>query len=249
MTQFTRVFINPRNRVSRRALASLERLHAIVARATSDRLDTPKNVGTAYPMAPSVDSAVTRSLWRVDVGRSHHSLYIVSYRMPDVTVLREQLGVSTSAINTCDYEPFLGNLSTHQEWQFCLRANPTESMPSGRHGVRGSRRGIVDRKKQVEWFLGKVKQYGFHIPINRLEVPEIRVRESRSIDFNRKGSVVTLASAVFDGYLAVDDPDALRNALIKGIGRGKGYGFGLLTLAPVPEGLRSDGSGIRDSHV
>jgi CRISPR system Cascade subunit CasE len=38
---------------------------------------------------------------------------------------------------------------------------------------------------------------------------------------------------VFEGRLLITDPDALRAALVTGIGPAKGYGCGLLTLAPV----------------
>ena len=71
------------------------------------------------------------------------------------------------------------------------------------------------------------------MPINRLEMPEVVVRESRKINFVRRNSTVTLSSAVYEGVLAVDDPELLRNALVSGIGRAKGYGFGLLTLVPL----------------
>ena len=36
----------------------------------------------------------------------------------------------------------------------------------------------------------------------------------------------------FDGSLTVTDPEKLRHALSNGIGRAKGYGCGMLTLAP-----------------
>lgn len=42
---------------------------------------------------------------------------------------------------------------------------------------------------------------------------------------------VTLQTAQFDGVLEVGDASALRRALTEGIGAGKGYGCGLLTLA------------------
>ena len=41
---------------------------------------------------------------------------------------------------------------------------------------------------------------------------------------------VTLRQARFDGTLRVVDAAVLRTALVQGIGRGKAYGCGLLTL-------------------
>ncbi|WP_258184643.1 MULTISPECIES: type I-E CRISPR-associated protein Cas6/Cse3/CasE [unclassified Bifidobacterium] len=51
---------------------------------------------------------------------------------------------------------------------------------------------------------------------------------------------MTLASATFDGVLVVDDPDLLRHALVEGIGRAKGYGFGLMTLVPLADNRRGE---------
>jgi CRISPR system Cascade subunit CasE len=42
---------------------------------------------------------------------------------------------------------------------------------------------------------------------------------------------VHLRTATYDGLLDVTDPDALRRTLTGGIGHGKAYGCGLLTLA------------------
>ena len=54
----------------------------------------------------------------------------------------------------------------------------------------------------------------------------------RSIaEFKHKEHRVTLGVATFEGVLEVTDPEALRRVLIYGIGRGKAYGCGLMTLA------------------
>lgn len=62
MTIFTRAMIDPRHRLAMRALASLERMHAIIARATDG------------------DTDLSRVLWRLDPGRTRQPsrLYIVS---------------------------------------------------------------------------------------------------------------------------------------------------------------------------
>ncbi|MFJ2841557.1 type I-E CRISPR-associated protein Cas6/Cse3/CasE [Streptomyces griseofuscus] len=39
----------------------------------------------------------------------------------------------------------------------------------------------------------------------------------------------------FDGTATVTDPDLLRTAVLSGIGRGKAYGCGLLSIAPAPD--------------
>jgi CRISPR system Cascade subunit CasE len=41
-----------------------------------------------------------------------------------------------------------------------------------------------------------------------------------------------LSTAVFEGQLEITDTEAMRRSLTGGIGPAKGYGCGLLTLAP-----------------
>ena len=66
----------------------------------------------------------------------------------------------------------------------------------------------------------------------------MRISEQRTDRFSRddgeRRRQVTLATVAFDGVLEVSDPGALREALASGIGPAKGYGCGLLTLAPLP---------------
>ena len=45
---------------------------------------------------------------------------------------------------------------------------------------------------------------------------------------------LTLLAVRFDGVLQVTDPDQLVEAVRHGIGSAKGFGFGLLSLAPAP---------------
>ena len=55
--------------------------------------------------------------------------------------------------------------------------------------------------------------------------------ERSTAEFRRGGERVTLALATFQGVLEVTEPEALRRHLVHGIGRGKAYGCGLMTLA------------------
>ena len=55
--------------------------------------------------------------------------------------------------------------------------------------------------------------------------------ERSLVEFRRGNGLVRLSIATFEGVLEVSDPQALRHAVVNGIGRGKAYGCGLLTLA------------------
>lgn len=44
---------------------------------------------------------------------------------------------------------------------------------------------------------------------------------------------LTFSSVLFEGELEITDANAFRQTLAQGIGSGKAYGFGLLSIAPV----------------
>ncbi|MFE1130066.1 type I-E CRISPR-associated protein Cas6/Cse3/CasE [Streptomyces albidoflavus] len=56
---------------------------------------------------------------------------------------------------------------------------------------------------------------------------------------------VHLRTATYDGLLDVTDPDALRQTLVEGIGHGRAYGCGLLTLARCDAGRTPSTNAMR----
>nr|WP_272926766.1 type I-E CRISPR-associated protein Cas6/Cse3/CasE [Streptomyces sp. SID4946] len=65
--------------------------------------------------------------------------------------------------------------------------------------------------------------------------PAVTITSRDILRFRKRpdGPRITLSTATFEGRLHVTDPDALRASLLDGIGPAKGYGQGLLTLAPL----------------
>lgn len=211
---FSRVIVDPSQRAARKALASPEVLHAIVARATGD----PES---------------GRALWRLDRGIGRHTLFITSSRKPDAALLAEQLGSPLMEINSFSYDRFLASLSAGQEWQFRLRANPTKALRQD--GARSRRVALIKEDSQLAWLIRQGEQRGgFEIPRNRLSVPEVVIQTRGADEFRSHGATVTLGTVVYDGVLRITEPSALRAVLVSGLGRGKAYGCGLLTLAPPP---------------
>lgn len=115
---------------------------------------------------------------------------------------------------------------------------------------RGFRVAHRTAPQQLHWLLKRCERHGFAIPDATATPPAPGLQTndqdlsagpavtlvSRDILRFRKrpdGPRVTLSTATFEGRLRVIDPDALRAALLGGIGPAKGYGQGLLTLAPL----------------
>lgn len=206
----TSLEINPARRAARALLASPQRVHAAVLAGFPD--------GEAAP----VDGG--RVLWRLDEGAHDVVLYVVSPARPDLTHLVETVGRPTRGWDTRDYDPLLGKIAAGDRWAFRLRANPVHNARREDGAARGKRFAHVTVEQQTDWFTRQAQRHGF-------TAPEPVVRSRRTERFARGGRTVTVAAAVFEGLLHVDDPELVRSALVGGIGPAKGYGCGLLTLA------------------
>lgn len=211
----TRFEINPARRAARELLASPQKLHASVLAAFPESREVPDE---------------GRLLWRVDPGAHDAVLYIVSPDKPDLTHLVEAVGRPTYGWQTRDYGPFLERLATGDRWAFRLCANPVYNVPAA-GGGRGKRVGHVTAEQQTDWFLRAAIRHGLAVADGSAGEPDLVLRSRRTLRFTRKDRLVTLSTALFEGTLRVEDPVALRTALIGGIGPGKGYGCGLMTLA------------------
>lgn len=188
-------------------------------------------------------------LWRLDRGERHElTLWISSPYRPDLTSLVEQAGwaFQEEPWQTADLEHLLTRLRTDQQWVFRLTANPVVAKSRGR-----SRSHLVGLTlpEQEKWLASRSDLCGFEVA-GEAGRPEgfangkLAVSNRRTIRFRRgqggQGRQVTLSVATYDGTLTVTDPDRLREAMVNGIGRAKGYGCGLLTLALVTPSVAHD---------
>lgn len=225
----SRIQINPARRGGQKLLGSPQAMHAAVL--------------SSFPQAGDERGRV---LWRVDRDDHKTWLYVTSRPRPDFAHIVEQAGWSTTQ-DGWDVRPYtnlLSALADGQTWGFRVTANPTRSTrragrltgaaPSGTDGepIASKRYGHVTVDQQLDWFAQRTAQWGFDVA-ERDGVQDIVVHDRRTERFQRAGQTVTIAKATFDGVLTVTDAEALRHALIAGLGPAKGYGCGLLTLAPV----------------
>ena len=86
---------------------------------------------------------------------------------------------------------------------------------------------------QLNWLLENAPRHGFSVSSD--DIVTARVIESHLLSFQRNShqsrNMVRITTARFEGELTVVDAAALRHTLMNGIGRARGYGCGLLTLA------------------
>lgn len=134
---------------------------------------------------------------------------------------------------------------------FCLRANPVKRIAKpepGHEDLKGKRIGLLKEEDQIDWLTRKGQQRepgqtgGFEIHTRTLlgedqSAPSLTVHpEGRQFGHKKiegNSHKMTHLGVRYDGILKITDPDAFRQTLIRGIGPGKAFGFGLLSIAPV----------------
>ena len=224
----SRMPINTARPGAARLVSSPYRVHAAVEQAFP-------------PQAEHTEDDEGRILWRLDTSaydRSALYLYIVSPEKPDLSHIVEQAGwPENPSCETKDYSPLLNCIQTGQVWSFRLKANTVRKAlvdkgETPREGIVGSLQGDVTPEQKVEWLARRSDANGFSLASTSDGRNAVMVSQSRKEQFSRGSSKVTLSTAVFDGVLQVEDADLFRHALCCGIGRAKGFGCGLLTIAP-----------------
>ena len=244
----TRIYLNTHRRGAKQLMRSRQVLHAAVMNcfppgALEDagmprvlwRLDRPSIIRGATPRQGSPSCA----------------LFISSPVPPDPSHIVEEAGYATEGgVVVRDMSTFLDGLSAGQRWGFRLCVNPT-FQESNQVNARGRKKNLahVTQDQQTQWVLDRVERLGFRVLTSAEyggDLPVLEDQDGQRVDganllingvergiaeFKHGGSRVTLALATFEGVLEVTDPDALRHGLVHGIGRGKAYGCGLMTLA------------------
>jgi len=131
-------------------------------------------------------------------------------------------------------------IAVGQELVFRLRANPTrriaERNTTQAARWRGKRVDVRGEHEQVAWLRRKGEAAGFVLLEVRAKGGVADTRTLGTAERVRGRSddhQLTFRSVVFEGRLRVTDAGQFRDALETGIGSGKSFGFGLLSIALV----------------
>jgi CRISPR system Cascade subunit CasE len=214
----SRLILNPRNRRVQREVAEPYQMHRSLMQAFPDDLKEGQE----------------RVLFRLETQRDGGlALLVQSWTLPDWSWLAEPeargyllpVGEPNPAVKSFDLD-----LAPGQRLAFRLRANPTvkRKFESGDH----KRVGLYDEEGQIEWLKRKGEGGGFRLLSARTSDQE---DVKGTVRRQGKKHTLKLAAVQFDGLLEVTDPERLRDTVRQGIGSGKGFGFGLLSLARPPQ--------------
>ena len=208
MMYLTRVKLDISKRETQLALSASGRFHGAIERAFEQKQK--------------------RNLWRIDKLRGEYYILILSEEVPNMKDFKEQFGDSKSSEETKEYDVLLNKIADHSVWRFRMVANPTHSVKT--KSGRGKVMAHVTPEHQMEWLKTKAAANGFELVDDNCFV---LANEWKNFYKNVEGKDmrVRLMLASFEGILRVTDVDTFRKALISGIGRGKAYGAGMLTIS------------------
>jgi CRISPR system Cascade subunit CasE len=231
----SRLYLNPRNRQVRDDLADRQELH--------------RTVMSGFPRADGEARRRFSILYRLEVRRGTATLLVQSEAEPDWSNLKPGYLGAPPACKRVDaaYEA----VASGQTLRFRLHANPTKRIPPANPRKRTGPRVELQREEdQLHWLRRKGEMGGFELlsvqaaPALQAgegalggEVPDVRaVSQAKVIGRRLRDHAghakLTFGSVLFDGELRVTDIERFREALRTGIGSGKAYGFGLLSIAP-----------------
>ena len=105
-------------------------------------------------------------------------------------------------------------------YRFEITINPVK-----RESSSGKLVPLRTREAVGEWFAAKAPGWGF-------EPTDLEVQSMNVAQFEKKGQRVTLGQATLTGLLHVRDAERFAHSFMRGIGRGKAFGCGLLQIVP-----------------
>jgi CRISPR system Cascade subunit CasE len=234
MIYLSRLLLDPRARPVRRDIGDCQELHRTVLSAFPD---------TAGKVKAREEFAV---LHRLDLERDRATLVVQSAVEPRWDGLPPEYLLPRENNPACKPVARLyAGLGSGVRLRFRLRANPTKRLnvahPGGRLGP-GKRVDIRREEEQLAWLARKGQQGGFTLCRARAypDITNVRSVPSQAIGDRRGGPSpqkprLVFGAVTFDGVLEITDAEAFRRTLTVGIGSGKAYGFGLLSIAPLRE--------------
>lgn len=240
----SRLTLNPRNAQVRSELARPYEMHRTLLKAF------PRG---AVGIARDEDNAAG-VLFRVDQNPRENEIAVLvqSKIAPDWSFLNNQRDarghpylLPASMIGDGKPNPAMTKLdlskklAAGQTLAFRLRANPTKRLGKAAGDDKGKRVGLYREEEQLEWLRDKLEGNehrrlagGFRL-LRRQTSQEEKIENTRAINRADESHDLKVFAVQFDGVLKVVDKDEAVRTIERGVGSGKGFGFGLLSLAPV----------------
>lgn len=197
----SQLWINLRHRPARRDLGDRYELHRTLMNAFPAQLPADERV--LYRVEEAPRQAYAKALVQSQTRPEWHKVE----RLNDMRYLRRLPQVKS----------FAPQAPAGLQLHFRLQANPTVKR-------QGKRCAIYGESELLAWLQRKGDAHGF-------DVAPLDVRCVKLGKLHGQGRKLTWHAVQFDGRLRVSQPEPFLEALRGGIGSGKAFGFGLLSVA------------------
>ena len=239
----SRIHLPARSRGTQRLLADCHAMHRFVM--------------SGFPQSSTAEArAELGVLFRVESTAGGQAIAVLVQSVAAPTWVFEDPAVRVEGPRELD--SFLGAVANGRRYRFRLQANPTRRVAAratretdpehGRewfekeHSV-GRRVAIRGDEQRMAWLERKAADSGFKLVAGEvrggLDAESethrdfIRTRVDLGQPLRDRAARLTFETCVFEGLLEVTDAARLVGAVKDGIGSGKAFGNGLLSLAPV----------------
>lgn len=220
----SRLILNPVNPDVQKDIADCHSLHRTILRTFPVVLDKTVKAREHFGVQFRVDTPKDGRL----------VLYVQSSTQPNWSLLKSGYLSSSDMPNPAcrPVDTAFNAISRGMQLAFTLKANPTkkigtslkEDRLNGEKRSNGKRVFINTREAQMDWFNRKAQESGFI-------VLSVSLRECTAWGSKQKQGNLRFDGVIFQGYLHVTDTELFKKALRNGVGPGKAYGFGLLSVA------------------
>jgi len=226
---------DPLNRWVREDLKDCASMHRTLMRAFPD--DLP---------ASGARSAIGL-LYRIEYGRSGAVRVLVQSRMrPEWERLPHGWHAGGSRPAVKDIGPVLERIEEGMSLRFRLLANPTRKIctKSDEEGRKsnGKRVELRGEEEWLEWLARKAEHHGFRLRgVRGVALADVVAQRIGRVVGSKPGAngsqtKLTFFGVLFEGALEVRDRARFLEAVRAGIGPGKAFGFGLLSVGPLGGG-------------
>ncbi|MGW4382460.1 type I-E CRISPR-associated protein Cas6/Cse3/CasE [Kitasatospora sp. NPDC004531] len=164
----------------------------------------------------------TRLLWRLDTFNNGLRLLVQTMDKPAPQTLPDGYGVS----RTLPLDKHFDRLAAGQKVRYRLAGNSVRFAFDEITGLPLPNRIPCRGEEITTWWTRRAPDTGLDLDTTTTsQLPTVTGTRDRKPGFR-------LVLTRYDGTATITDPDTLRTAMLTGIGRGKAFGAGLLTIAP-----------------
>lgn len=206
----TRIVLDTRHRAVRADLRDAVKLHKRVMTLIPDGLGDQARAQAGV-------------LFRLEEGRNGSFILVQTRQQPDPSRLPD--GYGTTAVKALD--PLIERLRPGMPVHYRIAANPSKRLAKADERHKAKQVIALSGTAAEEWWARKAAEHG--LTLSSLLATPVPAARGQSNEGNLVRHVITR----FDGLAVITGPERVRTAMCEGIGRGKSYGCGLLSLAPV----------------